>query len=386
MEKFLKTLYQKFLNFEKRYYLRDAKTWLGVGDLKLNKQTFEGFFENYQKTPFFSFLGRIKDIIYSKNVFDYILKNSTDVWDLWYHLKFLENQKILNVKRNGNVSILNKSILNLIPQPQKESEIKDKIEKKLKIKIKEKEPVINLFKKFTPHRNKISGAGFQDFKVKAKWDQMPISESSAIFLTKKILEKLPLNKTFLFIGDDDFISVILSLAEPKIESLVIDIDEDLLARIKGLASKFNLKIQTKKVDIRKEESLGEKFLGFLCNPVYTEEGVKEFMNYGKNQLGEDGGIVFLEVGDEAIGNRFSFLQDFFIKKSLIIKEIIPNKIYYPWISLHKEDKIISKRLFSILNEKTVKASPKLGASLYVFDYLPFEIKRIKIKKPIYSYL
>ena len=34
----------------------------------------------------------------------------------------------------------------------------------------------------------------------------------------------------------------------------------------------------------------------------------------------------------------------------------------------------------------IKKSPKLGADLYIFHYLPFKPKRVKFKKPIYAYL
>jgi len=374
VEKFLKNLYKKFLNFERNYYLQDAKTFFGVERLKLNKKILKKFYENYQKIPFLGFLSNVKDIIYSKNVFDFILKNAVEDWDLWYYLSFLEKEKIIKIKKTGKVSLLKKEISEVMPRPQTREKIKNKIEKKLKIKIREREPVTSLFKKF------------QNFRVKAEWDQMPISQISAIFLVQKILEKLPLNKKFLFVGDDDFVSVVLSLAEPKIESLVIDADERLLSCIDELSSKFNLKIETKKVDIQKEKFLGEKFVGFLSNPIYTEEGIKKFVRYGKKQLSKDGGMIFLEVGDEAIGNRFLFLQDFFVKENLIIKEVIVNKIYYPWISLHQEDKLISRRLFSMIDKKIVMKNPKIGASLYIFQYLPFKISKIKFKKSIYSYL
>ena len=96
--------------------------------------------------------------------------------------------------------------------------------------------------------------------------------------------------------------------------------------------------------------------------------------------------MFLEIGDEAIGHRFLFLQEFFAKENLLIREVLANKIYYPYVSLHKEDKVISERLFKIIDKKFVENSPKLGASLYIFDYIPFPVKKVKFKKSIYSYL
>lgn len=376
MENYLKNLYKKFLKLRKRYFSLDIrKNSTSLEALEVSEKKLGEFFDNYYKISFLSFLKDVKDIIYSKTAYDFVLSNSSDDWKLWPYLKFLQTERIIKVKKSGAVVLLKKDIAKAIPKPQTEDEIKEKIEKKLMTKVKEQEPVVNLFKKF------------RNFEVKAKWDQMPISQGSAIFVVKKILEKIPLNGKFLFVGDDDFISVVLAIAQPDIESLVIDADEQLLDCLNILAKKFNLKIETRKVDIRKEKSLGEKFIGFLTNPVYTEAGVKEFVKYGKEQLGEDGGVVFLEVGDEAIGNRFLFLQDFFTKNNLIINEIISGKVFYPYIELYKEDKEILKRLSSIgIDEKVIKNSPKLAASLWIFEYLPQKPKRVKFNKPIYAYL
>jgi len=92
------------------------------------------------------------------------------------------------------------------------------------------------------------------------------------------------------------------------------------------------------------------------------------------------------VGGDDIGSRFLFLQEFFVKNNLIVKEVIPNKIYYPHIMLHKEDKEILKRFSLMIDEKVIRRSPRLGASLYIFNYLPFKPKKMKFKRPIYSYL
>lgn len=391
-EKDLKKLYNRFLKFHQSCYFIEKKVTGSLEGLKITDKVLKEFFDNYEKDSFLKFFSNIKDIIYLKNIFDFISKNATDDWVLWYYLKFLKEEKIIKIKRNGKVSILKKEILKIIPKHQTEEEIKEKLERKLKIKIKEKKSVINLFTQASEgstaskrDENSLSKK-FQDFTVKAKWDQMPISVSSAIFVVSKILEKLPLNKNFLFVGDDDFVSVILGLINPNIESLVIDADEQLLDCLNILANKFKLKIKTKKVDIRKEKTLGEKFIGFLVNPVYTEAGVKEFIKYGISQLRKDGGFVFLEVGDEAIGSRFLFLQEFFAKNNLIIEEMIKNKIYYPYIMLHKEDKEILRKLCFIIDKRIIEKSPRLGASLYVFQYLPFKPKRVKFKKPIYAYL
>lgn len=375
MEKFLRNLYKKFLKFDRERFLIDAKKYsTSLKEMRLSDKVLREFYDSYYKSSFLAFLSDIKTIIYSGVVLEFIREKFSEDWNLWSYLKFLKNEKIIKVHRSGSVSLLKKEIVKMIPRPQSSQEIKERVEGRLKVKAKKKEFVVNLFKRF------------QEFTVKDKWDQMPISQESAFFVTEKILKYLPKNGKFLFVGDDDFISVILSLANPNIESLVIDADEELLSCIDKLAVKFRLKIETKKVDIRKQRFLGEKFIGFLVNPIYTEGGVKEFVRFGKNQLGKDGGVIFLEVGDESIGNRFLFLQDFFTENNLIIKELILNKVYYPYIMLYKEDKEILKRFSSMIDEKIIKKYPKLGAALYIFEYLPFRPKRVKFKKPIYAYL
>lgn len=376
IEENLKRIYKEFLKFKKFYFFLDTLKYSSdLKNLKLSKEILNKFFNNYYKVSFLEFLGDVKRIIYSKNVFDFISQKGVDDWELWAYLKFLGKNRIIKIKETGKVILLKKEFKKVIFPPRSEREIKSKIEKKLETKIKEKDPVINLF------------GGFQELKVKSKWDQLPLSQESALFLAREILERLPLNKKFLLIGDDDFISVILTLVEPSLECLVIDVDDQLLECLNFLAKKFKLKIETKKIDIRERKKLKEKIIGFSTNPIYTDSGVKEFVRFGKEQLTKDGGIGFLVVGDEGIKNRFLFLQDFFQKNNLIIEEIVKNHIYYPYFPLYQEDKEILKRFLSLgIKKKVIRHSPRLGADLYIFRYLPFKPRKVKFKKPIYAYL
>ncbi len=375
MKKYLKGLHVRFSKSRKVRFIKDCKEHeTSLKDLKLSDKIVGQFYDNHYKPTFFDFLYDVKTIIYSDNAFEFITKQSLGDWDLCSYLKFLTDEKIIKVSKNGKVTLLKKEIEKFIPKPQTAKQIKAAVEKKLGIKAKDKQAVINLFKKF------------DGFKVKAEWDQMPISAESAFFVAEKILERIPFNKKFLLVGDDDFISVILTLADSSIECLAIDIDAQLLECIDILAKKFKLKIKTKRVDLSKKKDLKENFVGFLANPVYTEDGIKTFVKFGISQLGKDGGFVFLEVGDEAIGNRFLFLQEFFAKNNLVIDELVLNKVYYPYIKLYEESEVILKRMTEFIDKKTIEKSPKLGASLYIFNYLGKRPKRIKFDKPFYAYL
>lgn len=375
MEEKLKKVYKKFISFDKKCFLFYSKKLEStLKRLRVSDRIIKEFYDNYYRPSLLEFLRAIKDIYYSGNVFEFISTNSLEDWDLWKYLEFLRKEKIVKIRRNGTVEILKRRLLEPIPKPQTEKEIEKKLEMKLKTEIQPKRFVTDLFRKF------------KNFEVKAKWDQMPISQESAIFLAKKMLGYLPLNKRLLFVGDDDFISVILSLVDPSIESLVVDIDDQLLECISFLSRKFNLKIETQKADIQKARFLGEKFVGFLTNPIYTFDGIKTFMEYGIKHLREDGGIAFLEMGDESIGKRILNLQDFFVKNNLILQELITNKIYYPHIIIYPEDKEINRRLVSLINEEVIQKSPRLGASLFVFLRIPVKPKAVRFKKPIYAYL
>jgi len=365
----LKKLYQKFLNYRVNLFSKDVRFWFGVEKLKITEKEIKKIAREYYKDTFLDFLRRIRDIVFSPFPLSLIKNWSEDYWPFFYYLSFLEKQRIIKVKKDGKVSLLKKEFLKIFPKKRTEKEIQEIVEKKLKMKLDLKN-----FSNF-PFKT----------KIQSQYDQFPISVSSAIFIVKKILDYLPLNKKFLFVGDDDFISVYLSLAEPKIESLVVDIDDELLEKIRKISRKFRLKIETKKLDIRKVKKLGEKFVGFCSNPVYTFEGIKNFLDFGIKQLGEDGGYLFLSVSDEAIGNRILFLEEFFAKKKLKIEEVIKEKVYYPFNIVHSEDKILFERLKKFFKENLIKKSPMIEASLWIFEYIPFKISKPK-KQFFYAYL
>ena len=375
MEFFLKNLYQRFLAFEKDAIVHDSRQHsTSLKELEIPLPIIEAYYESYYKTTYLDFLNSVKRIIYAEKVYDFILKKVQDDWKLNRFLSFLKEEGIIKITRTGRPVVVNRQILKSIPAPQTEEQIIKKIETALKVNITAGEPVLNLLK------------AHQHFSVKAGWDQMPISQDSAMFVVKKILEEIPLNRKFLFVGDDDFISILLSLADPTIESLVVDADEQLLECIDSLAKKFDLSIETRKMDLMKARRIGETFIGFLTNPMYTSEGIKKFISFGLRQLGEDGGIVFLEMGDEAIRNRLLDLQRFFAARNLITTDIITGKISYPHIMLYEEDREIFNRLAAIMDKKVIRTSPKLGAAFYIFRYLPFKPEPVKYKIPAYAYL
>ncbi len=366
----LEKIYKKFSVYRKNCFLKDSDSWLGVSKTTLkNKQD---IFNNYYEMSYYQFLTNLKNLVFSKDPFDFIEKGWGDQWEMETYLCFLKKENLISF--SNNEIIVKNNYFKDIPKPLTEKEIKSIIQEKTGKKMKEKETVVSFINEF------------EKFEVKSELDQMPVSQSSAIFSVNKILDYIPLNKKFLFIGDDDFLSVFLSLADEKIESVVMDSDEDLLNVINNFALKFNLKIETRLIDTRKKTKPKESFVGFWCNPPYTEKGIKSFIEFGMNYLNKKGGNVFLAMGIENIGSRILFLQKYFNEKNLALSESISGRILYPYIDIHEEYKENLKRMKKYFDAEKIKKSSCLGADLLIFNYIPFKVKRVGTNNSIYSYL
>jgi hypothetical protein len=362
----IQRLFLDFLKFKKSRYLKEIKFWQ-IKNFPIKKEEAEKNFRNFELESFFSFLQDLKVIFYSKDPLKICLDKSRDQWEFLWYFTFLKKRNLIDFKKRKIIP-LQKWLLDYFPRPKNYSEIKKILERKLKVELKEDLPSNFLFK----------------LKPKGHFDQLPVSVSSAIFIVEKILEYLPLYKKFLFVGDDDFLSVYLSLAEPRMEISVVDIDDETLKAIDNFSKKFNLKIETKKINIEKEKNLKEKFIGFFTAPPNTFDGVKTFLDFGLRNLSKDGGGVFLSTGDEGMGHTVLFLEKFFAQKNLEIKEVVPKKIYYPFSEDIKEYQYLLKKMGKFFEEKSIKKAPVLGSSLWIFEYFPLKIKKME-KKPLYFY-
>lgn len=369
-EKQLRNLYSEFCLEQEASFLKDAKLWVGVSGIAPSRATLREVFQNYEKGSYLHFLKDVKDIIYGQNIFDFVVQNSTDRWILQSLVSFLIAKKMIRVSKKGKVTYIHTILKKVIPSPVTAQEARRRIEKKLGRKLNMDAPVSSVF----------------GSEVVAEYDQLPISVSSALLLVEKILSYLPLKKKMLFVGDDDFMSVFLGLVDPSIESVVMDIDENLLMRIRTMATKHRLKLRTRKGDIRRKEKPRDRFVAFLVNPSYNLEGVKTFVEFGVSQLSSDGGFAFVEIGDESIGNRHLFLQKFFALRNLLVQEVVKGKIFYPWVRVHAEDDVLKERMESFVNKSTFMSSPRLGARLWIFEFIPRAIRKVKMKRSIYAYL
>jgi predicted RNA methylase len=361
----LRSLYKDFLEFDRKEFIEEAKKDIRRKKIKLSVTTVEEVYDLYWKPTFIEFVSNIRNLAFF-GIEDFLRKRNLDLWDAYPYLKFLLNKKLAKIER-GKIKI-DKELSQFFVKPLSEDEIRKILREKLRNNLDK-----NIFIK-----------NITDFNYKPRFDQLPISLSSSIFLTSKILEYIPLPQKFLFVGDDDFSSLVLGLVSPDLKIYVVDVDEEVLSTIRSVSERFELNIKVKKLDVRKKPSIEKDFIGFCTNPPYTLGGIEKFIQFGLKALSRDGAFVFLEMGGEDIGKRSSLLQKFFLKNNLIVEEIILGKIDYPFLEVDRECKYIKEKFkklgFNV--EKTISST----ASLYIFHFVPWKIKKIEYTKNIYFYL
>ncbi|MCD6403135.1 MAG: bis-aminopropyl spermidine synthase family protein [Candidatus Aenigmarchaeota archaeon] len=325
------------------------------------------------------FYTRVRDVAFSRNVFEVVENGRLDNWYMWHVISFLVESGYAKIDKKGKLTLTSELLSSVLVERKNVDDVKKIIQKTLKVRIKNflRKPSIQALKKIRP----------RNFEFKPHYDQWPISLESVITLILKILEHYPFKSNFLFIGDDDFASVFLSIVEPRFSSIVVDIDDELLSTIDEFSSSLELQIQTKKMDVLKVKRLKKLIFGFCTNPPYTLEGVKSFVGAGLKFFGKDGGRVFLELGDEIMGTRYLFMQKFFVEKRLLIREVARGVVHYPFMLIHENDQRIFEKLKQVMDEKTIKAHYQINGDLWVLDYIPWNVRLMKVKgMKIYSYL
>lgn len=97
-------------------------------------------------------------------------------------------------------------------------------------------------------------------------------------------------RSILFVGDDDFTSLMVCSAAPIARALVLDIDERILGRLDAAARERGLPLETMKFDLERflteplPPAIAEQFDGFVTDPPYSEHGMLLFAAVGMAAL------------------------------------------------------------------------------------------------------
>jgi len=366
----LKKIYKKFISFHESRYIEDVRSWFGVENLKISDDKIRSFYNIFYRPTFVEFWSDVKKVSFLENSLDYLKYVSQDNWDLENYIEFFTQEGLAKIK-NGKF-VLDEEINTFLLRPIEKKEILLKI-KKIFGKFKKDESTFKLIERISNKK----------FNFKPNFDQLPITVSSAANIIEKICWYYPFYSGFLFVGDDDFVSVFISRIIENFTPFVIDVDDELIKTIEDIDEKIKLH----RIDVRSEKKIKEKVMGFLTNPPYTEMGIEQFTKFGLNQFEDEGGFSFIVFGNQIVGNELLLIEKFFLQNNLKILEIAKSKIHYKFTIMHPEDKVILERFLDFFNEKQVRNSYMLTADIYVLSYLPWKIKRMKIRnQKMYSYI
>jgi len=363
-------LYEEFTKFHEDNFSKDVKSWLGVSELELSDEYIRKIYNMFYRHTFIEFYNNVRDIIYLENPFDFIRETNKESWDLWYYISFMTSEDLISIK--GNRVEADPKLKSVLTPRYSENDVLRRLRRRVEIDDLYR-PTYSLIRKL------VKG----EVEFKPYLDQMPISIESAITLISTIFKYYPFYDGFLFLGDDDFISILIKIVEPRFKPIVADLDE----RILGIIKSIDETVEVVRRDFRRRRKVDKEILGFCTNPPYNEKGIKTFLRYGLLHFNDLGGRVFLEFGDEAIGRRQLFLQRFFTRNNLEITEVVKGKINYPFILMHPEDYIVYKMLMNFFDKELIESSYMIGADIYVLTYIPWKVHRIDIKgMEIYTYL
>jgi predicted methyltransferase len=362
---FFKKLYEEYKEFGKEQLKENYKHW--IGSVKLPEKKVEEIFLNFRLRTFFTFLDILRTLYFSKSIFEAIKKYNEDIWFGFEILSFLLNKNLIKLRKDK--VIFKENFDSFFIKPLSEKEIMSKLQRSLRMKIDLSKPLL-----YNLSRN-------SKFKWKANYDQIPITTKSAVSLLSKISYYFPARLNFAFLGDDDFLSIPFKIIF-NMPTFSLDKDKDLLSEIERICKKRNIDIVTLEADVLKPKNFGS-FYGCYTNPPYNFPGSTQFIRFASKLMGKEGGIIFLVLGNDAIGRRFVHLQREIANLNLVIREVLPSIISYGFYPYHKEDKLIYKKMKRLgVNIKWKEVS---FAALYVLEYVG-KVKRILTGRSIYSYV
>jgi len=194
------------------------------------------------------------------------------------------------------------------------------------------------------------------------------SLQKAVILDKKGL--ISNKHSVALIGDDDLVSIVLAKKYPELLKItVLELDDNLVLKIKQISEKYKLNIEVLKYDARDKippQHFG-KYDSVLIDPPYTYTGIKLFIDRSlqllKGHTDFSGKYIFLNYG-----NSFKSPE-----KTLAIQQVIGE------YALLIEDKINN------FNNYIGAESIGSVSSLYILKTTPqTKIKEFKVKN-IYTY-
>jgi len=171
------------------------------------------------------------------------------------------------------------------------------------------------------------------------YDQWYMTANHSSYRAEFIRENGDLvGKKVLFIGDDDLLSVAVSLTRLPKEVVVLEIDERIVDFVNKLGKALNIPLSGRVYDIRLplDESLARQYDVFICDPTETMQGFNLFVSRGVSSLRGVGSVVYFGLTClEASKKKWFEIQKLLHSMNLVITEIRHNFTEYPdppWVN------------------------------------------------------
>ncbi len=153
------------------------------------------------------------------------------------------------------------------------------------------------------------------------------------------------NKKILLVGDDDLLSIALSLTGLPSRVVVLDIDKRIGKFINKIKKKYKLKIEFANYNV--SEPLPKKFLKkfdvFSSEPLETFSGLRAFLLRGILSL-KSGGIGYFGLTNlESSLKKWNKIERFLLRMNCVITDVIRDFSIYPTVYETANYELFTKR-------------------------------------------
>lgn len=161
-----------------------------------------------------------------------------------------------------------------------------------------------------------------------EYDQFHATKETVLKRVKQLNENHDLRgKDIVFLGDDDFTSVAISLLNVANSITVFEIDKRIISSITKLSGKYKVKINIINTDLINRPDSNQLNLAdvVFTDPPYTKEGVSLFLSRAIQSLkfkNKNGRIYFCYGNSDLSKEKFVAIQKVISESGLMIQTVI----------------------------------------------------------------
>ena len=250
-----------------------------------------------------------------KNLWELLDRNHYTVKDFITALNGLYNEKLIDV-RDEKIYLTEEGLKQInISSLEFKSEICCKCEGKRIIFSKKFCEVLDQYRQIVKDRPMPDAGFFQGY----------MREQDVIYRLALMHHYSDLdNKSFVLVGDDDLLSVALTLTGLPSRVVVLDIDARLGEYIKRISETYGLDIEFRQYDV--SDPLPSDLIGafdvFSSEPLETLSGLKAFLSRGVACLKEDGVGYFGLSTAEASMKKWKAVELMLLRMNCVITDIV----------------------------------------------------------------